>query len=296
MYKSYGKVEALCGISLKIGGGVWGLIGPNGAGKTTFIKLVLGLLRPTAGEIRAFGFSCWEDSLEVRKRIGVLHERPSYPNEMEALRYLTLVARFYGIKKPDKRAKNALKLVGLIKFSNRRICTLSAGMVQRLGLAQAIVHEPELIILDEPTASLDVLARMEFLERVRRMSEEGVNFLISSHILSELQAVCDHVALISSGRILRVGEVRNLLKEFSKGFHVVESSNPMALTKLLREMGYEAWVDRGITHVKSQNAAVLARDVASICMEEGIDLISLRASISSLEEVFRRLMSFEGDD
>ncbi len=295
MVKRYGDVEALAGLSLSIGGGVWGLIGPNGAGKTTFIRLVLGLIRPTSGEVRAFGADCWKESLEVRSKVGILHERPSYPESMEVGRYLEIVARLYGVPNPEGAAAEALERVGLRGHSTRRISSLSAGMLKRLGLGQAIVHEPELVILDEPSANLDVLGRLKLMDLVREMAGEGVSFLISSHILPEVQSLCGHVTLIHRGRVLVSGSIHEILSEASRDAWVLEASDPEALAGELREMGYDANARGGAVHVRADSPTRLALDAASACLRSGVELRSLNPAVPSLEEAFRRLVGDEAD-
>ncbi len=293
LVKRYGDVKALRGLSVEVGRGIWGLVGPNGAGKTTFIKLVLGLLRPDGGELRAFGLDCWRDSMEVRRRVGVLHERPSYPGKMEVGRYLELVARMYGVPDPGRAAAGALGEVGLSEHAGRKISSLSAGMLKRLGLAQAMVHRPELVILDEPTANLDVIGRMEFLHRVEEMRKEGKSFLISSHVLSEVQSVCDHVAVIYGGRVLESGSLGEVMAEASGGVWLLEASDPGRLARALVEAGYEASAEGRVVRVASRDPTRLALDAASACLREGLELTSMRPELPSLEETFRRLISRE---
>lgn len=294
--KTYtGGIEALKGFSVSVGRGIWGLIGPNGAGKTTFIKLVLGLLKPTSGELRAFDLDCWNFSLEVRRRVGVLHERPSYPRNMEAGRFLEIVARSYGVPDAEGASREALKAVGLKEHSGRRIGSLSAGMLKRLGLAQATVHRPELVILDEPTANLDVLGRMEFLDAVRRMASEGTSFLISSHVLPELQSVCDHVILIHNGRVLASGSIEEILSAGSAGEWLLEAEDPGRLAQALQEVGYDASESGGRVIVRADSPTRLALDAALACLRIGVELRSLNPAAPSLEEAFRRLIEGETD-
>jgi ABC-2 type transport system ATP-binding protein len=150
--KRFGNVHALRGLNLRVGEGVTGLVGPNGAGKTTTIGILLGLLKPDRGKALVFGFDCWCDSFEVRSRVGVLHEKPVYPSSFTGRRYLEYVAEFYGRANPKEQATRLLRAVGFSEAADRKISTYSAGMVQRIGLAQALIGEPELVILDEPTA------------------------------------------------------------------------------------------------------------------------------------------------
>lgn len=198
--KRFGRVWALRGLDLSVPRGrVFGFIGPNGAGKTTTIRICLGLLRPDAGEVRLFGEYPWNNP-DVRALVGVLHEQMAFPEHLRVRRFLEHAARIYGVEKPREAAASVLKVVELDEAADRKISALSAGMRQRLGIAQALIHGPELVIADEPTANLDPLGRVEILNLIARLhKDEGVSFFISSHILPELARICDHIALIHEG-------------------------------------------------------------------------------------------------
>jgi len=293
--KHFGRIKALREFNVKIGKGVWGLIGPNGAGKTTFIRLVLGLLKPTCGKVTAFQYDCWEDSLKIRKMVGVLHERPVYPGNMEVERYLETVARFYDLENPNEAVMKALKRVNLKQYSKRKISSLSAGMLKRLGLAQAMIHNPRLIILDEPTANLDVIGRIEFLERIKTMSKSGINFLISSHVLPELQEVCDHIVLIYNGKAVISGNVSEILSRNLSNFWILETSDPEKLSRELRKMGYETNIQGELVKVSTENSTQLALDASTICVKERIKLISFNPETSNLLDFFKRLIHNESN-
>ena len=190
LFKLFGNVVALDGLNLEVPKGICGFIGPNGSGKTTTINILLGLVRPDSGEAYVFGLDCWRNSYEIKRRVGVLHENLGYPMSFSAQRFLEYVARIYNVDKPRERALEMLKLVGLYDARDRAIKGFSAGMLQRLGLAQALIGEPELVFLDEPTVNLDPSARLMFLEKVKEFHRDhGVNFLTSTHILPESEKV-----------------------------------------------------------------------------------------------------------
>jgi ABC-2 type transport system ATP-binding protein len=214
--KSFGKVRALNSLSMHIPKGVSGLIGPNGAGKTTSLNLILGLIRPDSGNISVFGLDAVKDSLKIRKRIGVLHEKPYFPPNLTGVEFLRYVSQFYDEEASEDNIIQVLLKVGLDeKVASRQIRTFSAGMVQRLGLAQALLHRAELVILDEPTANLDPLGRIEFTRIVTRINKDyGTSFLISSHILPELEKVCEWVSIIKEGRIADEGSLVNLAERW----------------------------------------------------------------------------------
>lgn len=213
MRKRFGKITALNGLNLDVPRGVSAIIGPNGAGKTTLMHILLGLLKPDAGRSYVLGMDCWLQSFEVRKRVGALIEEPAYPPDLTGLRYLELVARFYGLKGSRQYAEYALKTVGLWQVRHRKIGKYSAGMLRRLGLARVLMGESELILLDEPTANLDPGGRIEVLKTIKVLRRDaGINFFISSHILPELSEVCEHVSIIYNGKIVEHGPVAELAR------------------------------------------------------------------------------------
>lgn len=236
--KNYGEVRALNGLNLRVSSGIYGFIGLNGAGKTTTIKILVGALKPDSGEAHVLGYDSVRESLRIRQKIGVLHEKPSFPKNVSGLDYLIFVAQLYGLSLNDakKHSQNILEELGLSTFATRPTGSYSAGMKQRLGLAQALVGNPELVILDEPTANLDPIGRGELLDKIRKLqADKGVNFLISSHILSELQTVCDHVGIINNGVMLEQGEVQEVAQKHAGHVFKVIVSEPETFLDLIRQ-------------------------------------------------------------
>ncbi|NWF94982.1 MAG: ABC transporter ATP-binding protein [Candidatus Thorarchaeota archaeon] len=224
--KSFVDVLALDNMTLVVKPGVFGLVGPNGAGKTTLIRILLGLAKPTSGEASVLGQDVVHNSYEIRERIGVLHERATFPKAMKVRAYLDRVCRMY----EDRRtSEELLEMVGLAYAGERPIGKLSAGMHQRLGLAQAFAGNPELVILDEPTVNLDVKGRRETIDLVVEMYRStGVSFFISSHILSELERACDSIAFMKNGRVLDSGSIADILSRYAQGVWRVRTSMPEA--------------------------------------------------------------------
>jgi ABC-2 type transport system ATP-binding protein len=295
--KCFGEVTALDEVVLRVKNGVFGLIGPNGAGKTTFIRILLGHLKPDAGRCHVFGLDSWNNSFEIRKKVGVLHEKPSYPAHQTCFKFLEFVGKIYGVGNPSARAVEVLKLVGLFehRVANRPIGKLSAGMLQRLGVAQALIGEPKLVILDEPTSNLDVLGRMDLLSNIRKIHrDEGVNFFICSHVLSELEEVCTEVAIIKSGRILESGAVDSLIKKYCGNVYLISTSEPALLVTKLKAMSYIEDVE-----VKENEVMVKLKD-ESFCEKflSDVVVISKKAAIKvnsvtmagALKEVFKRIV------
>ncbi len=296
--KFFSGIPALTGLNLRVPKGISGFIGPNGAGKTTTINILLGLIKPTDGKAEAFGMDCWSQSYEIRKRLGVLHERPAYSGNFTAQRYLVHVARLYNVSDPKQRAKEVLKEVGLSETGEKAIKTFSAGMTQRLGLAQALVGEPELAILDEPTANLDPLGRTEFLEKIRELNQTGgVNFFISTHILPELEKVCNWVSIIDEGVIVDQGNLRDLAEKYSANVYRIDVSKPDLFASRIKDESVveKAWVEDGTVLCKVKDTQKFSREVPRLAAELKLELRSLQPLRNALEEIFSTAVG-EGEE
>jgi ABC-2 type transport system ATP-binding protein len=202
---------ALDGVSLEVGrGSVFGLLGPNGAGKTTMVKIFLGLVHRSAGEAEVLGQSCEEPS--VRRRIGYLPEAHRLPGYLTGRQMLRLFAQMSGCETSeiDDRIERQLALVGMREAAGRKIGEYSKGMQQRIGLAQALIHEPELVFLDEPTDGVDPVGRMAIREIVLELKHKGVTLFLNSHLLMEVEMICDRVVILAQGKILREGTMAEL--------------------------------------------------------------------------------------
>jgi len=234
--KQFGEVEALRTLNLTVKSGVFGLVGPNGSGKTTLIKILVGALKADSGESKVFGFDCWNESFEVRQRVGVLHEKASFPKEATGFDLMVFVGRLRGLSKTEAKTTSTqlLDWIGLGNVSNREIKGYSAGMKQKLNFVQALVGRPQLVILDEPTAHLDPLARIQLLEKVRELHKEyGMSFLISSHILPELEEICEHVGVIYQGTVIEQGRLEDLAqKYFANTFEIVAADPRVPFNKI----------------------------------------------------------------
>lgn len=210
--KIYGNQRGIRDIHLKLfAGDIYGLLGPNGAGKTTLLKLVTGLNRANQGTVTLFGFSIGEHLELALRRVGCMIESADFHDFISAFQYLRLVSHFYpGITR--KRIEEVLDLVGLFGVRNEKIKHYSTGMKQKLALAAAILPEPELVILDEPTNGLDIEGTVLFRKLVKQLAEEkGTSFLISSHMIHELEQLCNRVGILFEGRLRKEGRVSDLL-------------------------------------------------------------------------------------
>lgn len=232
--KRFGKVKALDSFTLDIPKGIFGLIGPNGAGKTTLIRILVGLLQSYSGNATVLGYDTRSESVELRSEIGILHEYPTYPGSLRVKQFLELVSEFYESSQDTDRI---LTDVDLETASDRMISNLSAGMKQRLGIAQALIGNPKLLILDEPTSNLDVIGRWDLLQMIARIHQESdISVLISSHILSELEKVCTHVGFVNNGVMVETGSLANVLQKYS-GMHLqVSAQNPSHLNVFVQDI------------------------------------------------------------
>jgi ABC-2 type transport system ATP-binding protein len=223
--KRYGKVSAVDNISFDIKKGeVFGLLGPNGAGKTTTILMMLGLTEISAGSIRVLGFDPARQPLQVKGRVGYLPDSVGFYDHLSAVENLSYTAKLMGLPFPERkqRIEKALIRVRLQDVAHHRVATFSRGMRQRLGLAEIIVKKAEIAILDEPTSGLDPQATLEFLELIRELKSEGITVLLSSHLLDQVQRICDRVALFQAGRIVLMGSVAELSVQVLGAGFVVE--------------------------------------------------------------------------
>ncbi|MGA2587451.1 MAG: ABC transporter ATP-binding protein [Candidatus Aminicenantales bacterium] len=208
------KKEILKGISLSVAAGeIFGYLGPNGAGKTTTIKCVLGLIFPDEGRIEL----CGRPHLDPRakERVGFLPENPYFYDYLTAREFLDFYGQLFEIEKGERnrRITSLLNLVGMEKAAGLQLRKFSRGMLQRIGLAQALINEPELVILDEPLGGLDPLGRKEIRDIILRLREEGKTVFLCSHILQDIEMLCDHVAIIVAGRIMSQGRLSDLISE-----------------------------------------------------------------------------------
>ncbi|MHA1652625.1 MAG: ABC transporter ATP-binding protein [Candidatus Thorarchaeota archaeon] len=293
--KRFGPVEALRGVDLQVESGVFGLIGPNGAGKTTIIRILLGLIRPDGGRTTVLGLDVVRDSVEIRKRVGVLHERPSFPKFMTADAFLETVCNIYG---QEKDVLELLEMVGLGDAAHRQIGGFSAGMIQRLGIAQTLAGSPEVIILDEPTANLDVSGRREIMDLIARLHDQtGTSFVISSHILTELDKMCDSVAFIRRGRVIESGRVSKILDKHARNRYRVISSDIRRLFERLRGAGWI--VETSVYGIKTASMQVKGLDMQEVWSrlqeaagEIGVEIYGFSKAVS-LEDIYDEIIDRE---
>lgn len=222
------KLRAADGVSFSVNQGeVFGLLGPNGSGKSTTLKIMLGLLRPTSGACRIFG----RDSTDVaaRARIGFLPEAPYFYGYLSGRELVRFCARMSGVpaEKIAARTEDALALAGLTEAASRRIRTYSKGMLQRIGVAQAIVHDPDLVILDEPTAGIDPVGSAEIGDAIRAMKARGKTVILCSHQLGQVEELCDRVAIMNRGKLVVAGTLDEVLTRRGKQIALIGAGTPL---------------------------------------------------------------------
>ncbi len=235
-----GEVKALDGVDIRVPKGVvFGLFGPNGSGKTTLISILVGLQLPTSGTARVLGFDCVRESVEIRKRLGLLPENYGFYEHMTAYENLEFLGRLDGISKNElkRRILEVLEMVGLSEWANAKVKGFSRGMTQRLALAQALLKDPLLLVLDEPTLGLDPQGTAMFRDLVERVVKSGKTVLISTHLLHEIGHICTHAALIRRGKLVAHGSLDELSKPYieARGF-LYEIAAPGEVERLLHEV------------------------------------------------------------
>jgi ABC-2 type transport system ATP-binding protein len=230
------KVVAVDNLSLTVEPGqVYGLLGPNGSGKSTTMKILLGLVTPTAGKTEIFG--CDSTRVESRVQVGFLPENPYFYKFLTGFETLQFFGKLCGLRgaKLDARAKELLALVGLEDAAARRIGGYSKGMLQRIGLAQALVQEPRLLVLDEPTAGVDPAGSREIRDLILNFKERGITVLLCSHLLEQVQEICDRVGILDRGRLIREGRLDELISIENQTELIIENASPELLAEIAQK-------------------------------------------------------------
>jgi ABC-2 type transport system ATP-binding protein len=280
------EVRAVDGISLNVPRGtIFGLLGPNGAGKTTFVKMLLSAVRPTRGSAMIFGRDAREP--EARRPIGYLPENHRFPTYFTGAGMLDFYAALSGMEAAARRRRipEMLDLVGLDKWGSVRIGKYSKGMLQRLGLAQALIHSPSMLILDEPTDGVDPVGRRQIRDVLTRCEEKGVTIFINSHLLAEVETFCREAAIVDKGKVALSGKMHDLTA--GKGYRLTVAEAPEALVEELRARA---------TSMESRNGFIDFQFATRHLVNEAVDLLraqrceveALSPTTSTLEDVFVR--------
>lgn len=285
--KRFGSVQALDSVSVTIGPGCTGLLGPNGAGKSTFIRLLLGLLRADAGDALVAGLSAEREPLALRAVVGYMPEHDCLPRDSQAQDFVRHMGELHGLPRriAVQRANDTLYHVGLGEERFRAIRGFSTGMKQRVKLAQALVHDPKLVLLDEPTNGLDPAGREEMLELIDRIAHQmGIDVVLSSHLLGDIEQVADAVVIINAGRVMVQGTLGDLMTATSV-LTVRTAESPDALAHAVRAKGVDVEIDGAELHVTYESAEVydVIRDTA---VATGTAITYLKRRVRSLEDVY----------
>lgn len=297
--KTYGRLEALKGLDLTVAShSIFGLLGPNGAGKSTTIKLLTRQIAPTAGRAWVVGVPITGQAVDVRSRIGYLSEQPAFYPWMTGREFLDFIGELFGLRPGGvrrQRSDELLELVGLTGAARRKIGGYSHGMRQRLGIAQALINQPEVLILDEPISALDPIGRKEILELLAGLKGQSTVFF-SSHILADVDRICDEIAVLQSGVLLAQAPTQALKERYAQPIITIElESDANVLVSLL---GRESYVQA--VEVKGAVARVLVTDLALAkrCLPEclvnaHLPLLRYEVALPTLEDVFVRLIDKE---
>lgn len=292
--RRYGKITAVENLNLSVPqGSVYGFLGPNGAGKTTTIRLLLGLIHPNEGQVRLFSLSLEQNRDAVLQRVGALVETPSFYPHLTGYENLEVTRRLIGVQR--EQVARALGIVRLERDAHRRVREYSLGMRQRLGLALALLSEPKLLILDEPTNGLDPAGIHEIRELIRRFPiEYGVTVFLSSHLLSEVEQVATHIGIIQKGRLLFQGTLGELQAQRREHIQLGVSEPDKAL-QILANAGWTAQTDGDclIVTAKGRTEAV---QINNLLTQQGVGVFHLAIEQPSLEKIFLQLTNTESDE
>jgi ABC-2 type transport system ATP-binding protein len=299
--KFYGEVLGVNRISLAFRPGITGLVGPNGAGKSTLMNLIAGLLKPSRGRVRVWGMECGRPEDFFRK-VGYCAQFDSFPRGMTGLDFVSSYLRVHGFSKKaaDERAALALSRVGMEAAGARKVAAYSKGMRQRIKLAQAVAHDPQILILDEPLNGLDPMARAEAMDLFREMAEQERLVLISSHILHELDQISDRVVMIDGGYVVadgEISEVRNEIPEQAMQI-LIRCPNPAFLASKAFEMDHvvEARIqeDQQGLLIRTRDADRFFLSLNRAVLEHGLELESVGPADESVGAVYEYLIGGEG--
>ncbi|MGC9317275.1 MAG: ABC transporter ATP-binding protein [Armatimonadota bacterium] len=276
-------------------GQIFGLVGPNGSGKTTTLKLLLGLIFPTSGDGEVLGEPL--GSPRYKQRVGYLPEGPYFYEHLNAPELLRMYGSLFGMagKQFDKRVQELLELVGMWERRNMRVMNYSRGMRQRVGVAQALINNPDLLFFDEPTAGLDPIGAKEIREVIMRLRDEGKTIFLCSHLLKEMEPLCDNIAILAQGQKVTQGSVTELLEGESRQYRVeVRHPDEELLAKLQERSDEIVWVDEICRALFSDRQA--AMDAAAMVEDDGGYLLDLGPDRRTLEEVFIEAVGEESPD
>jgi len=290
--KWYGEVVGLNDVTATIQTGLTGLLGHNGAGKSTLLSLITGQLRPSVGEIRVLGQRPWNNG-RVLPRIGYCPEVDAFWRGLTGMEFVTFLARTSGLTRREARAatRRALELTGSLDYADRRLAHCSRGMRQRLKVAQALAHRPELLVLDEPLTGMDPIGRAHLISLFKRLAAEGTRVLVSSHILHEVEALTDNILLLDHGKLIAEGDVRQIRQVMEERSYRIrlQTRQGRPLAALLVPKDYVAGLeiqDREALIVHTHDPDRLLRELPALLTDHRIHCTEITSSGESLESIF----------
>ena len=296
--RTYGEVQALKNLNLTVPyGSIFGFLGRNGAGKTTTIRILTGLAQPSAGSAWVAGVEATRSNSVARQHFGYLPQAPAFYRWMTPVEYLDYVAHLYGLSQKERKQRIAevLQLVDLKSAAGRRIGGFSGGMIQRLGIAQALVHHPQVLILDEPTSALDPAGRYEVLELIESLRGQ-VTVFFSTHILSDVERVCDHVTIIDRGRKLLDAETSDLLTRYAMEQYII-TVRPEDHSRAARLIGQNCYVSQVTPHLnqlhvvsKPGQSLEMGEKLLFELIRQGIVVREFMPNRTNLEDAFFRVI------
>ncbi|MBZ0294307.1 MAG: ABC transporter ATP-binding protein [Anaerolineae bacterium] len=299
--KSYNGVQALRSLNLEVPqNAIVGFLGPNGAGKSTTIKLLLGLIRPTGGGGTVFGLDILRDSVSIRQRVGYLAQQPRFYDYMTARDILRFTSRLFfheDTRAVDRRVDEALELVNLTQKADRRVKGFSGGELQRLGIAQAQINKPELLILDEPAASLDPMGRHDVLQIMENLRHQTTIFY-STHILDDVQHISDYVVILDHGNLIKQGTTTSLLQSSTEPSYTLtlEGKTSAVRARLTEQPWFSALDEKEVNglhlwHVRANNEACAKQELLRLILNDsGVNVLAFGREEVELETVFMRLI------
>ncbi|HIH50209.1 MAG: ATP-binding cassette domain-containing protein [Candidatus Micrarchaeaceae archaeon] len=296
LVKKFGDFTALDGVDLNVyEGEVFGLLGPNGAGKTTIINVVLGLLKQTSGSVYVNGLDNTKHIEEIKRAIGMMTQETVVENELTARENLELFAKLYQVDndKIPKRVEYALEEADLVKFGDVRAGTFSGGMQRRLELVKSMIHNPPILILDEPTTGLDVQNRTELWKRIRALNKEGITVILTTQYLEEADALCDRIAIIDHGKIKAIGTVSELKALVGTGnvLEIIAKPDDIDdIVKLLKKYDIDAVVKSDkITASLGKDSSRMFTKITNAIEDKKIQVLAISAHLPTLDDVFIKL-------
>jgi ABC-2 type transport system ATP-binding protein len=291
--KCFGSITAVDDVSFEVNKGeIFGFLGPNGAGKTTSVRMLIGILTPDKGNILIDGIDLKKNPIQAKMRMGVIPETGNVYVDLTAIQNLSLTGRYYGLPKDiiAKKTEELLKSLGLYERGNDRVGTFSKGMKQRISIACAIIHEPQILFLDEPTEGLDVQSKRLIVETIHRMNKRGCTIFLTTHNIEDANILCERVCIINKGKIVAIDRPEKLKSTFDKSQFVELSFDQKIDEKsLLHDSISKVEIFGDKLRLYTNNPDKTVKYIVALAQEKGIGILSLTTCGPSLEEAFVRL-------